>query len=90
MVETADIVVIGGGCIGTSIALHLAQRKAGKIILLEKKELANGASGKGIGIIRTHYTHPVLAELANRSLQQFHQFKDLHGGYESGFNPCGY
>lgn len=67
MVETADIVVIGGGCIRALIALHLAERKAGKI-LLEKKELANGASGKGIGIIPTHYTHPVLAELSRQML----------------------
>jgi sarcosine oxidase, subunit beta len=90
MTETADIVVVGGGVIGTSIALHLAERKAGKILLLEKKELANGASGKGIGIIRTHYTHPVLAALAKQSLAIFHQFKERFGGYESGFNACGY
>lgn len=90
MVETADIVVVGGGCIGASIALHLAQRRAGKILLLEKKELANGASGKGIGIIRTHYTHPVLAELARQSQQRFHDFKERYGGYDSGFHPCGY
>lgn len=90
MVETADIVVVGGGCIGASIALHLAEHKAGKIILLEKKQLANGASGKGIGIIRTHYTHPVLAHLAYLSKQRFHQFKERFGGYDAGFHPCGY
>lgn len=90
MVETADIVVVGGGCIGASIALHLAENKAGRVVLLEKKELANGASGKGIGIIRTHYTHPVLAELAHHAKARFHQFKDRFGGYEGGFHPCGY
>ncbi|WP_036480605.1 FAD-binding oxidoreductase [Myxosarcina sp. GI1] len=90
MVETADIVVVGGGCIGAAIALHLAEKQAGKIILLEKKSLANGASGKGIGIIRTHYTHPVLAELAQLSLQSFHNFAERYGGYDSGFNPSGY
>lgn len=90
MVETADIVVVGGGCIGTSIALHLAERNAGKILLLEKKELASGASGKGIGIIRTHYTHPVLAELAHQSLHLFQHFQERFGGYDSGFHPCGY
>lgn len=86
----ADIVVVGGGCIGAAIALHLAERQAGKIILLEKKELANGASGKGIGIIRTHYTHPVLAELAHLSKERFHEFKERFGGYDPGFHPCGY
>lgn len=90
MVETADIVVVGGGCMGASIALHLAQKKAGRVMLLEKKELAHGASGKGIGIIRTHYTHPVLAELAHLSKQRFHQFKERYGGYDGGFHPCGY
>jgi glycine/D-amino acid oxidase-like deaminating enzyme len=90
MTETADIVVVGGGCMGTSIALHLAEQNAGKVLLLEQKQLANGASGKGIGIIRTHYTHPVLAELAQASLQRFHHFKERYGGYESGFHPCGY
>ncbi|OKH24369.1 NAD(P)/FAD-dependent oxidoreductase [Chroogloeocystis siderophila] len=90
MAETADIVVVGGGCIGASVALYLAQNHAGKVVLLEQKELANGASGKGIGIVRTHYTHPVLAELAYLSQQRFHNFKELYGGYDSGFNPCGY
>jgi glycine/D-amino acid oxidase-like deaminating enzyme len=41
-------VVVIGGYIGAAIALHLAQRKAGKILLLEKKQLANDASGKGL------------------------------------------
>ena len=89
MSETADVVVVGGGCIGASIALHLAE-KVDRVVLLEKKQLANGASGKGIGIIRTHYTHPVLAELAHQSKQRFHEFQERYGGYDSGFNPCGY
>lgn len=90
MVETADIVIVGGGCIGASVALHLAEKQAGKILLLEKADLANGASGKGTGIIRTHYTHPVLAELAHQSLQLFHGFGDRFGGHDSGFHPYGY
>jgi sarcosine oxidase subunit beta len=90
MVETADVVVVGGGCIGASVALHLAEQGAGKIVLLEKKAIANGASGKGTGIIRTHYTHPVLAGLAYESLKRFHNFKDWFGGYDAGFYPCGY
>lgn len=90
MIETADVVVVGGGCIGASVALHLAERRAGRIVLLEQKELANGASGKGIGIIRTHYTHPTLAKLALRSLHLFQNFAERFGGYDSGFNPCGY
>ncbi len=88
--KTADVVVIGGGCIGASVALHLAEHQIGNVVLLEQKDLAHGASGKGIGIIRTHYTHPALAQLAYESLQLFHHFPERFGGYDAGFNPCGY
>ncbi|MFQ5767487.1 MAG: FAD-dependent oxidoreductase, partial [Acidobacteriota bacterium] len=37
VIETADVVIIGGGVVGNSIAWHLARRKAGRIILLEKE-----------------------------------------------------
>ncbi len=90
MTESADIVVVGGGSIGASVALYLAERQAGKILLLERKHLASGASGKGIGIIRTHYTHPTLVQLAQRSLGLFHEFEARYGGYSAGFVNCGY
>lgn len=90
MSETAEIVVVGGGCIGAAISLHLAEKQTGKVLLLEQRSLANGASGKGIGIIRTHYTHPVLAQLAQAALKLFHCFPERFGGYDPGFHACGY
>jgi glycine/D-amino acid oxidase-like deaminating enzyme len=44
--RTADVVVIGGGVNGVSIAMHLAKRGAGKVVLLEKGHLASGATGR--------------------------------------------
>ena len=41
---SANIVVIGGGVNGTSIAMHLSRMGAGKVLLLEKGHLAGGAS----------------------------------------------
>ena len=41
----ADVVVVGGGVIGTSIAMHLGLMGAGRVVLIEQGHLAGGASG---------------------------------------------
>ncbi|SFM39563.1 NAD(P)/FAD-dependent oxidoreductase [Pelosinus propionicus] len=46
MIKTADVVVIGGGVIGCSTAYNLAKLGAGKVVVLEKKYLASGATGR--------------------------------------------
>ena len=80
MTQTADIVIIGGGCIGTSIAWQLARQGAGRVVLLEKRMLAAGASGRTGAIVRTHYTHPVLATMALHSRRVFETFSEVVGG----------
>lgn len=49
--STATALIIGGGVIGLSAAYHLAQRKFGRIILLEKEAIGDGASSRAGGII---------------------------------------
>ena len=80
MTETADIVVIGGGVMGTSIAFHLARRGGGRVLLLEKSFLGAGSSGKSGAIIRQHYSHPLTAGMARHGLKFFEQFPELVGG----------
>ena len=46
MNHTADIVIIGGGVHGAGLAYHLAQAKAGSVVLLEKNALASGPTSK--------------------------------------------
>ena len=89
MIETADFVVVGGGCMGTSIAMHLARRKVGRVVLLERRTLGSGATGKSTANIRQHYPHPTLARMARNSLKRFQNFAELYGG-DAGFVPCGY
>ena len=64
-----DIVVVGGGIIGAACAFELAERGAA-VTLLEKDELAAGASGRNLGYLDTS-KDPVLAPLARLSLERY-------------------
>ena len=70
----ADILVVGGGIIGTACAYELARRGA-SVTLLEKDELAAGASGRNLGYLDTS-KDPVLAPLARRSLERYAEIAD--------------
>src|SRR5262249_19942692 len=74
------ILIVGGGVIGTSIALALAKRRIGRVILLEKTFLAAGSSGKSGAIIRQHYSNRLTARMARHSLRVFEHFEDVVGG----------
>jgi sarcosine oxidase subunit beta len=87
--HTADAVVIGGGVIGTSIAFHLACMGAGNVVLLERKQLAAGATGLSSGLVRMHYDNPLEAEIAFKSFETFQHFDDIVGG-DCGFTPTGF
>lgn len=71
MKETADIIIVGGGCQGVSLAYHLAKKKAGKIILLEKSYLGSGATGACAAGIRAQWGLPINCKLAIKSIEKF-------------------
>ena len=78
--NSADVVVIGGGVIGASIAMHLSLKGAGKVTIVERGHLASGATGRSGAMIREHYQHPILVKMAMEASQAFHNFGDLYGG----------
>jgi sarcosine oxidase subunit beta len=80
MSQTCDILIVGGGVIGTSIAYHLAARRAGQVVLLEKSYLGAGSSGKSGAIVRQHYSNRLTAAMAQQSLRVFERFADQFGG----------
>lgn len=80
MARTSDILIIGGGVMGTSIAWQLARRSVGKVTVLEKSHLGAGSSGKSGAIIRQHYSNQLTASLAQQSLRVFERFDEIVGG----------
>jgi glycine/D-amino acid oxidase-like deaminating enzyme len=87
--DTADVVVIGGGSTGASIAWQLARRGAGRVVLVEKDGIAAGGTGWSSALIRQHYTHEILARMALASLHVFERFDEVVGG-DAGFRRCGF
>jgi sarcosine oxidase subunit beta len=80
MSETADVVVVGGGVIGASIACALATAGVSRVILLEKDALASGASGRSSALVRMHYTNAEDARLAWASYPVFRDWSERMGG----------
>jgi sarcosine oxidase, subunit beta len=88
MTETADIVIIGGGVMGASIAYHLAKQGGGQVMLLERQALCNGTSGRSGAIVRQHYSNDFTIRMARESLAVFQHFDDVIGG-DCGFLTTG-
>lgn len=89
--ETFDVVVVGGGVVGTSIACHLAMLGAGRIALLERGTLGSGTTAQSSCILRTHYSVREDAELAHAAIGIFARFAEYLDDPEaaSGYNRCG-
>ncbi len=77
--RTADFVILGAGVMGASIAFHLARRRAGRILVLDKGDVAGGGSGRSSALVRMHYSFPVEVDLAVKSLDIFRRWKDYVG-----------
>ncbi|MGA5566142.1 NAD(P)/FAD-dependent oxidoreductase [Streptomyces platensis] len=77
--ERTDVVVIGGGVIGTSIACQLAEAGVATV-LLERGALGSGSSGTTAGVVRTYFPgNPLISSLAVRSLAAYHAFTERTG-----------
>jgi glycine/D-amino acid oxidase-like deaminating enzyme len=73
----ADFLIIGAGVMGASIAFHLAQRKAGRILIIDKAHAGSGGSGRSSALVRMHYSFPPEVQLALVSLRMFEHWSEL-------------
>ena len=69
--KTADLVIIGGGVIGTSIAYELAKRGMKNIVLVEADTISSGSTGRCGGGIRAQWSTPENVRLAMASVERF-------------------
>ena len=89
MERTADVVIIGGGIIGLSIAYYLALKKAGRIVLFEKGQLGEGSTSRCVGGIRTQFSTEINIRFSLESLKIFDQFREEFG-VDPEFKRIGY
>jgi sarcosine oxidase subunit beta len=83
-----DVVVVGGGIVGLSVAWSLRRRGA-TVTLLEQGVCGQGATAKATGGVRTQFGSEVNVRLSLASLSFFRQWREIHGG-DAGYRPVGY
>ena len=88
MGDGAEVVVVGGGINGLSVALHLAREGASRVVVIERSQLGAGATGKSGGMVRTHHCTEAETELALEGLRDYRQWGDVVGG-DCGFRAVG-
>jgi sarcosine oxidase subunit beta len=90
MTESADVVIIGGGVIGASVAYHLAESGAGDIIIVEREERQGlGSTGVATGGVRAQFATEINIRMSLYSIDFLSQFEAVTG-FASGYEPRGY
>ena len=84
----AEVVVVGGGVIGTSVAFHLAEAGV-DVCLLERDVLAGGSTSRAAGGIRAQFSDPLNIALGLRSIEAFSRFGERPGA-EIDLRQVGY
>src|SRR5437867_11624465 len=84
----AEVVVVGGGCMGASITFHLARRDE-DVVLLEMDHIASGATGHSGALVRQHYESRIGIRLARESLA-FFQRVEKETGFHCDFRRTGF
>ena len=85
----ADVVILGGGIMGTSIAFHLAEAGVRNIVLIERNSLGSGSSAKPLGGVCATFSDPGNIRLGQRSLEAYERFSEKFRA-DIGLRQVGY
>jgi glycine/D-amino acid oxidase-like deaminating enzyme len=75
--ETAEVVIVGGGAMGASVAWHLREVGITDVVLLERDSLASGSTSKSAGGIRAQFADELNVRIALRSLDEFERMEGI-------------
>lgn len=89
MAQTADVIVVGAGVQGASLAFHLARRGV-RVLVVERSTVAAGATGRSSGFVRMHYDLESEARFAWESHRYFRNWADIVGDGDCGFVRTGF
>lgn len=90
MTNTADVVVIGGGIVGASVAYHLAEAGCPDVLIVEREaQQGLGSTGRATGGVRAQFATPVNIQMSRYSIEFLSRFEEATG-YPSGYEPAGY
>lgn len=90
MKDTADVVIVGGGCMGASTAYHLTRLGVTDVVIVEREPmLGTGSTGRNAGGVRHQFSHPANVKLSLESIRVLERFRD-EVGYETDFHQHGY
>ena len=84
MKTSAEIVIIGAGVIGCSIAHHLARKGCQDILVLDKGSICGGETAKSGGFVQTHWSSLHEVRLINKARELFWEWQEEFG------DDCGY
>jgi len=77
---SADVVIIGGGCMGASVAYYLSRLGQTNVILLEREDqLGTGSTGRNAGGVRHQFSHQANVRLSIESIHLFEEFAEVIG-----------
>ena len=87
--ERAEVVIVGGGVMGASIAYHLAKKGMRDVVVLERDRLGSGSTSRNAGGVRLQFSTEINVRLSQRSLPHWERFEE-EMGVDLDFHQVGY